>query len=223
MAIHAKPSGAYLYGTSEWDDNVRAFWNFCNSLGYTEEAFSGMMGNADHEGQMNPWRWQNDVYNTNLGYGLFQYTPASGYLNTYGPYSARYSPNLSTTSQTAGATPEDGLAQIEVIDVSGKYVAGSARVSRLINYVPDCQNYTTLSDFKAVNDISKATYLWLGFFEYPGWWRDQIDVPTNFQRRLTSAQHVYDLIHNPVPPTPTGNLILFGGARENIRRNILRR
>ena len=43
-----------------------------------------MMGNAYGESGWNPWRWQNDTYNVNNGYGLFQYTPASGYLNVYG-------------------------------------------------------------------------------------------------------------------------------------------
>ena len=221
MAIHAKATGAYSVGTTEWDDNVNAFWSFSSGLGYSEEAFSGMMGNCQHEGGMNPWRWQSDQVNLSAGYGLFQYTPASGYINTYGPLSSRYAPNTQIPGPSPGADPEDGLAQIEVIDASGKYVSNTTRRNLLINYVPDCDNYTTLAAFKTVTDISKATYLWVGFFECPGWWLTQTDVSGNMQPRLDDAQNAYDLIHI-IPPTPTGDLIMWGGARESIRRYIKR-
>jgi hypothetical protein len=224
MALHAKPSGAYTEGSQDWLDNIDALWDFCHfDLDYSEEAFSGMMGNSQHEGGLNPWRWQGDTYSLSRGYGLFQYTPASGYINDYGHYSSRYAPNLSTSVQTPGASPDDGYAQIEVIPASGKYSGGSTRISLLQPYVPTCDNYQSLDAFKTVDDVEMATYLWLGFFECPGWWLNQTDVPTNFQPRLDTAMDVYNHIHTPTPPTPTGSLLMWGGARENIRLNILRR
>lgn len=226
MALHAKPSGEYAVGSQEWIDNIDALWDFCHfDLDYSEEAFAGMMGNSQSEGGLNPWRWQNDYCDQDYdnGYGLFQYTPGRGYINDYGHYSSRYAPNLSVTVQTPGANPDDGYAQIEVIPVSGKYVGGSTRISKLIPYVPTCANYQNIDAYKTVDDVEMATYLWLGFFEYPGWWRDQIDVDRNFQERYGHAMEVYNHIHTPVPPTPTGDLLMWGGARENIRLNILRR
>lgn len=219
MSIHAKTTGAYAVGTTEWNDNIDAFWNFSRSLGYSEEAFAGMMGNCQAEGGMNPWRWQGDQVSINLGYGLFQYTPAEGYLTSYGPTSQYYAPNTQIPGPSSGASPDDGLAQIEVISASGKYTAGSVRVNLLTPYVSDCTNYTSLSDFKTCNNIVKATYLWVGFFECPGWWLNQTDVATHMQPRLDAAQSAYDRIHGSV----TTSLLLFGGGRENIRRNILRR
>ena len=220
MAIHAKPSGAYAEESEEWLDNINAFWQFAAGLGYTAEAFAGMMGNAQHEGGMNPWRWQNDYCDPDYdnGYGLFQYTPGRGYINDYGHYSNRYAPNLSVTQQTAGSSPDDGLAQIEVIDASGKYIS-YGRTSLLLPYVPDCADYSTLQDFMTCTNVVKATYLWVGFFEWPDWWRDQRDVPRMMQLRLDSANAV--LSH--LQPSPTISLLMYGGGRENIRKNILRR
>lgn len=210
MALNAKPAKGYTIGTTEWTENVTALANFCKNAGYSDEAIAGMLGNAQAESGMNPWRWQNDTVNYSKGYGLFQYTPASGYINGYGKTNSYYAPNLSVTTVTGGANALDGYAQIGVLETSGKYLSGSVRDNLLLPYVPDCKSYGTLSTFKTVSDVEKATYLWLGYFEFPGWWRDQEDVDDNFDVRKAAAQAVYDLIAGTEPtpepepePTPT--------------------
>ena len=50
--------------------------------GWTLNAVAGMLGNMQRESTLNPGIWQNnDVGNTNVGYGLVQWTPATKYIN----------------------------------------------------------------------------------------------------------------------------------------------
>lgn len=236
MALHAKPSGGYSEGTAEWTDNINALWSYCRSLGYSEEAFSGMMGNAQHEGGLNPWRWEGDRVRYNRGYGLFQYTPASGYLNNYGKVSPYYAPNLSTSGQTSGASPNDGYAQIQVIQSSGKFFGGGVRDRLVAPYVSGYSNYKTIDGFKTIQNVHDATYIWLSYFEMPGWWYSQTNVSINAGARETSADNVYKVITGttPEPPDPgpgpepepgpgwtDEKLRQYGAYREIIRRLIL--
>lgn len=240
MALHAKPSGAYAEGSSDWTDNINALWAFCRGQGYSEEAFAGMMGNAQHEGGMNPWRWQGDKVNYRGGYGLFQYTPANGYINNYGKGLSYYAPNLSTSTTTSGAQPTDAYAQILAITASGKYGGGTKRVNLLKPYVSDCASYTSLSAFKTVSSVRDAAYLWLGFFECPAWWLNQTNVSSNMEGkngRVPSANTVFETITGTTPDEPEPDdpdrtkpdipsggylpdILLYGG-RELLRRVII--
>lgn len=231
MALHAKPSGAYTEGSDDWNDNINALWAFCRGQGYSEEAFAGMMGNAQHEGGLNPWRWEGDRVRYNLGYGLFQYTPASGYINNYGKSLSYYAPNLSVTSQTSGAQPTDAYAQILAIQTSGKFFGGGKRDTLVAPYVSGYANYKTIAGFKTISNVSDATYIWLSYFEMPGWWYSQTDVTTYAGRRLDSAANVYKLITGTTPdtpepddpdrPKPSGRVYNWGGIREVLRRCII--
>lgn len=221
MGLHAKETGAYSVGSDEWNDNIDALWSFSQELGYKAEAFAGMMGNAQHEGGMNPWRHQSDS-NSGAGYGLFQYTPKSGYFYTYGPTSSYFAP-LYTIGDPSGAEATDGYAQIEVIPTSGKYASSSTRISLLSPYVPDCESYTSIEDFKNCDNVVKATYLWVGFFEMPGWWQTQTDVSSNMDGRLSAAQSALDRIGSSPTPEPLDDLILWGGGADMIRRMIVER
>ena len=196
MSWQAKPSGGYGVGTDEWTSNVWAFWEVCERLGYTKEACAGMIGNSQGEGGMNPWRWQGDLVDYSMGYGLFQYTPASGYFDNYGRTSSYFSPNTSTKTQTAGATPNDGIAQIECISASGKYSGGSSRVERIKPYYPACENYQTLEDFKKINDVYGATVCWIGFFEAP-----KVIDSEKINQRHSWASSAYEVLAG-IPPTP---------------------
>lgn len=206
MSWHAKPSGGYSVGSAENNDNVDQVWSILNGYGYTEEAASGVMGNIQAESGFNPWRWQSDTVSPthSNGYGLFQYTPASGYLSLSGT-----SPNLSTSSTTPGATPEDGERQV--------YVYAS---NELRKWVPSAwrpywstTTYATLynkrnqwlqqfgsngrismQQFAAVTDIEAAAFFHLACFEGPS-------VP-DLATRYNYAQTFYNYIHGVVPPTP---------------------
>lgn len=66
-------------------DNATEIWNYFRSLGYSEQATAGILGNAQYESTLNPAQWEYGGYVGNLsaGYGLFQWTPASRYVNLY--------------------------------------------------------------------------------------------------------------------------------------------
>ena len=204
---YAKPSGAYAIESDEGKENIIEAWRVCQALGFSKESFCGMMGNAYGESGWNPWRWQNDTYNLNNGYGLFQYTPASGYLNVYGNIYPEFAPNLSTTSVTSGANARDGIAQLKAVDSSGKYFGNATRTARIIGYYADCVNYQTLSEFKTINNIDGATVCWLGYFEAPAKINDNV-----VSARISYANKVEYIIGGSIPAN-INFIILAKGAK----------
>ena len=75
---------AYLT-ESEQQHNARFIQNFFTSQGWTREAIAGMLGNMQVESTINPGLWQGrevpaDIYTTEKGYGLTQWTPANKYI-----------------------------------------------------------------------------------------------------------------------------------------------
>ena len=215
MTWYAKPSGSYGVGSDEWNANVFEFWQVCERLGYTKEACAGMIGNSQGEGGLNPWRWQSDEVDYSMGYGLFQYTPASGYFDNYGRISSYFSPNTSTTTQTTGSTPNDGIAQIECISASGKYIGGSSRVERIKPYYANCENYQTLDNFKKITDVYGATVCWIGFFEAPS-----IIDKEKINKRYSWALSAYELINDSPIPQPIDLIYYLMKIRRKRRLNV---
>lgn len=79
MAVH---SGNYYLSLSQMTDNAQYILNYLMGKGWTKNAVCGMLGNMQRESTINPAIWQNlDEGNTNLGFGLVQWTPASKYIN----------------------------------------------------------------------------------------------------------------------------------------------
>ncbi|MBR5215973.1 MAG: hypothetical protein IKV80_07095 [Bacteroidales bacterium] len=203
MAWHAKPSGPYTLGSSDWVDNLNMIISLCP--GWTAEAIAGMAGNMQHESGLNPWRWEHDVVNYDNGYGLPQFTKASSYINLPGTM-----PNLSVTQVTPGASPDDGTRQMQAIDSDElhKWVSGCWRdywspinYSGLYTYHNQILqawgngSSVTMSQYKACTDIDAATFMWLACYEGPG-------VP-NFTVRQNTARLIYqNYMGGVVPPTP---------------------
>lgn len=204
---YAKPSGAYAIESNEGKENIIEAWHTCQALGFSKESFCGMMGNSYGESGWNPWRWQNDTYNVSNGYGLFQYTPASGYLNVYGNVYPEFAPNLSTTTVTTGANAMDGIAQLRAVENSGKYFGNETRTNRIIKYYSDCENYQTLSNFKNINNIGGATVCWLGYFESPATINNDV-----VENRVLYASKVNDIIGD-ISPTHNNFIILAKGVK----------
>lgn len=202
MTWHAKPSGGYSIGSSDWVDN----WNeICGMLSWTTEAIAGMGGNLQAESGMNPWRWQGDTVGTSRGYGLPQFTPASGYLALSG-----VTPNMSTTSTTTGATPQDGARQIQAVDNDelGKWVQSCWRsywdpvqYNTLYRYANEIKNTwghgtgVSMAEFKACTDIDACTFIWLACFEGP--------LVPNYSSRKSISRDIYtNYMGGVVPPDP---------------------
>lgn len=166
------------------------------------------------EGGLNPWRWEGDVVNLNRGYGLFQYTPASEYINTAKNVNY-YAPNLSVTSITTDAKPTDAIAQLEVFDrnLLSKWVSTCWRNywstdtysslyqdTRRILFTYGSNQRLSMEQFKRIDDIYDATLAFLACFEGP-------QVP-NMATRYSNARLAYNIITGkpptpPTPPTPT--------------------
>ena len=209
MTWHAKPSGSYDYSTGDGLDNL---WEMAGGMtGWSDAAKAGAIGNSVHEGGMNPWRWQYDSSSQipNGGYGLFQYTPGSGYTNLSGA-----TPNMSVTSQTTGATPQDGAFQVSVLinDTLSKWVSSCWRsywdttlYASLYSYRQDLLNQygngstITMAQYAAIpTDVEACTFIFLACFEGP--------AKPNYTNRKNTALDVYNILTGgtppPTPPTP---------------------
>lgn len=196
MSWHAKPSGGYLITSTEGNENILEIWGNLQSRGYTQEAAAGVAGNSSAESGLNPWRWQGDSVNTSNGYGLFQFTPASGYLALPG-----VTPNMSTSSQTSGATPQDGARQVDCFaddelskwttlawrpywDTTQYAALYAKRASWISQY--GSGGRITLSEFSQVTDLEAATFFFLACYEGP--------LVPNLHARYDKAQSAFDII-----------------------------
>ena len=80
MALEWVTGNRYLTD-QEMHNNAYCFYSYMYNH-CTIEAIAGMLGSAQSESKINPGVWQNlDAGNYNLGYGLFQWTPATNYTN----------------------------------------------------------------------------------------------------------------------------------------------
>ena len=212
MTWYAKPRGGYGINSAEGLANIQAMADCWPA--WTTEAKAAAIGNSVHEGGLNPWRWQGDTVNMSGGYGLFQYTPASGYINGV----SWATPNLSTTSITSGATPEDGEVQCDVMasNYLGKWVPSCWRSYWSTSTYADLYAYRqevlntwgsgssiSLAQFGQCQDVDAATFIFLACFEGPR-------VP-NYSARKSTAWEIYQILGGsyppptpPVPPDPPG-------------------
>lgn len=199
MGWHAKPSGGYSLDTTAAKDNCKAAYDYLEPLGYTLESIVGILANAAAESAMNPWRWEGDQVRYGYGYGLFQFTPASGYINHSGI--PNHAPNLSTSSTTTGASPNDALGQLYVVDhdtlgkwqpwnwrsywdsseYSGLYSMHSQILSRW-----GSGGQLSRSQFKNITDYHDATFAFMACYEGPA-------VP-NYYARNSYAITIYDIL-----------------------------
>lgn len=208
MGWYAKPSGAIGYNTDEGRANIQEMCNFFNERGYSIESQAGIIGNSVAEGGLNPWRWQGDKYNQSLGYGLFQYTPASDYINgcTHIQYHA---PNLSVTEVTDGASPTDAIAQMIVFDQNTLYKWGSGCWrpywdkdtyadlydvrNRLLELYGNGSSLT-MQQFKAIDNVYYATFAFLACFEGP--------TAPSMDIRYEYASDIYKILTGENPDDP---------------------
>jgi len=209
MTWHAKPKGSYSITSVEGLDNI---WEMAACFpAATDETKAAIIGNSVHEGGLNPWRWQNDSQASvpDGGYGLFQYTPGSGYTNL-----SFAMPNFSVTTITGGADPSDGAIQCDVMSTNylGKWVSSCWRTywnypDTTVPKYPELWAYRnavlarwgsgssiSMSQFSQCQDIDAATFIFLACFEGP-------KVP-NFDTRKRTAAKIYEILTGQTPPTP---------------------
>lgn len=223
--FYAKPSGYYAISSVEGTSNIYTVYNYLNPLGYDKQCVIGMLGNMVAESGLNPWRWQGDSYSLSNGYGLVQFTPASGYINLTGI--PNHAPNMSTSVQTAGADPDDGKGQLYVFDndTLGKWVNTCWR-SYWDPYVyPDLYAKRTtilntygsggtlsLSQFRGITDYEDACFAFLACYEGP-------QIP-NYSDRLTYAAQVKDIL-DPYTPGAGDDLLILRRILKNQHKMVL--
>lgn len=179
-SFYAKPSGGYGINSTEGTNNILRIYDYLHADNYSKDAIIGILGNVVGESSLNPWLWENNTVSYSHGYGLFQFTPASEYINGSGI--PNHAPNLSTSSTTSGADPDDALGQLYclVTDKFGKWLGTCWRSYWSSSDYPDLYamhtyilnhygsgSYLSMSQFKNIDDYAYACFAFLACYEGP--------------------------------------------------------
>lgn len=202
--FYAKPSGTYTYDSTEGTANIKAVYDYLYPLGYTKNCIIGLLGNVAAESGYNPWLWENGIYQPGYGYGLFQFTPASDYINA--SWLPDYAPNIDPPNVSPGASPNDAKAQLYAFDndIFGKWDTYCWRTGQYgwdPSDYPDLYTKRTyilntygsgsslsMSQFKAITDYSDACFAFLACYEKP--------LYPNYTQRLIYAAQVKTILDN---------------------------
>lgn len=229
MPWNAMPYGGYGYGSTEFQENVLEINGYLNGQEYTLESQAALISCAYAESGLNPWRWGLDhpaMESGSQGYGLFQFTPWSKYIESdYAQSLPGYAPNLSNSEITPGANPSDGWAQMEFYQTLPDWDSSMWR-TYWYPYNPLCYDmgieplddeedayyhgiadgvisrwgnmngYVPKSTFKEMNYIEDAVWAFLAGYEGPL-------VPRYYDYAVEFArEHVWTIISNDTPPNP---------------------
>lgn len=179
-SFYAKPSGGYGINSTAGTNNILRIYDYFHAEGYEKNAILGILGNVYGESALNPWLWENNTVSYSHGYGLFQFTPASEYINA--TWLPNHAPNESTSTTTAGADPDDALGQLYAMvhDSFGKWVGYCWRSYWSSSDYPDLYakrgyilntygsgTYLSMSQFKTIYDYSDACFAFLACYEGP--------------------------------------------------------
>ncbi len=197
--FYAKPSGTYAISSVEGTANIKAVYNYLHPLGYTDNCIVGILGNVMAESGLNPWLWENNTYNPNNGYGLFQFTPGSEYINA--SWIPDYAPNTDPSQAVAGASPNDALGQLYAFsnDTFAKWYGYCWRSYWSQGSYPDLYNdvqrilatygsggVLSMADFMTITDYHDACLAFMGCYEGP--------LIPNFATRDTYADQIKPII-----------------------------
>lgn len=224
MSWHVKAQYGWGRQDTEAIDNAKEIYSVLSARGWTKNAVAGILGNMDQESGYNPWRWQGDRVQstgnspwTSIGYGLFQFTPAGKYINTAQSLTG-YGPNFS--NQTGQTT--DGIAQLIYMDTTEGYYATSSHPLSFAQYKSSTESGAYLAE------------TWLYNYERPA------DPSATISERRSAGDYWVSVLSGETPsepgpdepgpdepgpnkptPTPVKKILLYGGARDMIRRMIL--
>ena len=160
-------SNTYLddYGEDQ-TDNAFMVYSYFNKEGFSNAAIAGLLGNMHWESRINPGMWE-DLTAGSGGYGLVQWTPASGWFN----WAASH--NIDTSD-----ADESGDGQCECVNdcvAQGQWLSGSG------------YSYTW-AEYSQLTDYQEAVKSFMYQYERPG--------VLHLNERLEFAKHWYDLIES---------------------------
>lgn len=185
---HNKNTGAYARSSAEAQENVMMMVQVLAPLGWTINAIAALAGNQAYESGFNPWRWESDTVNTSRGYGLFQYTPATKYINS--SIAAGYTGFQPNYPMGSGGQ-DDGTAQLLFMhnNVDGGYISTSSYPLSMAQFRTSTQSPDYLAS------------AWLYNYERPG------DPSATEAGRRADALWWYDWLVNHPWVSAGGNII----------------
>ena len=232
MTWYAKPTWVYSIDSNEAKTNALNIADVLYSQGWTKESICALLGNAQYESGMNPWRWSdpnslyyvpsfNDFSNWTAaeaqlhGYGLLQYTPANKYINATSAnlWPQYFFPNF--TDITGQAI--DGYAQMLwfAANGAGEWINSvynyNYYYTPFINYGVNITPwyYTTFNNFinGVDNNGNQLTLAELtGVFELCYERPEASAAASSYQTRVNYAQYYYGIIPNPPQPHTWGKM-----------------
>lgn len=194
---HNKNIGGYDRTDTEAQENVMMMLQTLSPLGWSINAIAALAGNQYAESAFNPWRWQSDTINPSAGYGLFQYTPATKYINS--SIAAGYQGFQPNYPMGSGGQ-DDGTAQLLFMhnNVDG-------------GYIPTQSYPLTMQQFReSTSDPGYLALAWLYNYERPA------DPAATAAERAAQAAWWYDFIVNHPYVDKQGNILLL--KRRRIRK-----
>lgn len=190
---HNKNIGGWSRTDPEAQENVLMMVSILAPLGWTINAVAALAGNQYAESAFNPWRWESDTVNTARGYGLFQYTPATKYINS--SIAAGYTGFAPNYPMGTGGQ-DDGTAQLLFMhnNVDGGYIRTNA-------YPLTMEQFRT-----STQDPGYLALAWLYNYERPG------DPSATAAERAAQARWWYDwLVDHPYIDKHSSLLMLRRG------------
>lgn len=223
MSWSAKPSGGYAMTSAQGTGNIYEMHYWMQAANYTLEAQSAVVANCNNESALNPWRWQSDTVNYSAGYGLFQFTPATGYFNDCS-WVHDFAPNTSTSAQTSGASPNDGNAQMDVLinDYLNKWTPYCWRSywtydsyldNMRQNIINTWGNGSTITQaqFATITDLESALFCFFACYEGPRYISD-------YYGRVNDAYTAYQILSGAPYQNHIPIWLLFKLKNNNKRR-----
>ena len=179
----SREEGSNLLSETEAENNIICVADYLVPLGWTAEAVAGVGGNMWEESHLNPGQWQLGHYeDTQYGYGLGQWTPATKLINWCTSRNLEWKGN--------------GNNQLSYLDAQSDQWHSSTSIDPAGNVVAP---YISFDDFKE-STLSPETLsdYWLWFWEDPGY----TNANNSRKTRQEHAKKYYDLLKDYVPVSP---------------------
>lgn len=171
----------------QMESNVTVMHNITSNLypSWTSEALAALCGNAQSEGALNPNQWQYGLNKSRSGgYGLWQWTPATKFLNW---------------CAERGYPQNDILHQLERLEFE--------RSTGIQYYATSKYNFSFTEFLTGSHTVDELARAWLYNYERPA------DPASSESIRVSRSERWYEFItgQEPVPPGPVPKPSKKGG------------
>ena len=183
--------------SSEQEDNAREIWNILvHDNSWTENSASAVLGNLQAESYINPGQWElYQNYDTQLGMGLGQWTPATKVSDFIGG-------GIDPTTSQGREEMADGNKQMELlISTPSQYSTNYLNPDGSSTYYDETglPYISNMTDFSQSNEsIEDLTKLWAICWERPR----NTYYASSISDRIQNANYWYNILHGSTPPGP---------------------